>query len=62
MKRWSKRIVGWLFGFTGTAIYCPKCKSMNVTFGDTVINCNAETYDVKCKDCGATGTITEKWN
>lgn len=29
----KKKLKNILFGFTGTAIHCPYCKSMNVGFG-----------------------------
>lgn len=61
MSKLRKKIKNILFGFTGTAIHCPKCKSMNVTFGKSTINGNIESYDVKCKDCGAVGNIVETW-
>lgn len=65
MKSWIKRLNNWLFGFTGTLIYCPKCKSSRVKFGEITKNegivGNMETYPVTCLDCGAEGIVSETW-
>ena len=34
-----------------TIKFCPKCKSTNVTFGDTVYSNNRFPTD-RCRDCG----------
>lgn len=62
MSRWFKKLKNLFFGFQGTAIHCPKCKSLHVNFGESVITGNTEIYPVNCKDCGAGGIITEVWN
>lgn len=62
MIKWNiKRIKNLLFGFQGTAIHCPKCKSLNVSFGKSEIIGNIESYDVKCNDCKSWGKVKETW-
>lgn len=61
MRTWMKRFKNIFFGFTGTAIHCPKCKSLNVTFGKSKFKDNTESYIVVCKDCPAFGLVTETW-
>lgn len=61
MKTWMKKLKNICFGFTGTAIHCSKCKSLNVTFGKSKFKDNTESYTVRCKDCNAYGLVTETW-
>lgn len=67
MKRLTwKRIKNILFGFTGTAIHCPYCKSLHVrTLGkSTIVERNGrwdEAYDMVCKDCNAKASMIEIW-
>lgn len=57
-----KRIKNIFFGFTGTAIHCPNCKSMNVTFSNSIFHEDgAESYAVRCRDCNSKGIVIEKW-
>lgn len=57
-----KRIKNIFFGFKGTAIHCPNCKSMNVTFSNSIFDKDGvESYAVRCRDCGSKGVILEKW-
>lgn len=50
-------------------ITCPKCRSMEVTFGekhhyktvDRDNNITQEVYDVRCKNCGIIGEVKESW-
>ncbi len=65
MTKWIRLFANKLLGVKGTLIYCPKCRSANVSFGETtltkhIIGTN-ETYAVKCTDCNAEGIITECW-
>lgn len=62
----KKRIKNLFFGFTGTAIHCPYCKSMHViTVGGSVIRNNDnkwdEHYEMKCCDCGSEALMRETW-
>jgi len=61
MKLWMKKLKNIWFGFTGTAIHCSKCKSLNVTFGESKFHDKTESYIVVCKDCEAFGLVTETW-
>jgi len=61
MKRLLRKLRLLAFGCQGTALHCPKCKSLHVGFGNTTKSGDVETYPVNCKDCGAVGTITEVW-
>jgi len=65
LKFIRKRISNFLFGFSGTLIYCPFCGSAHVKFGKSQIalqdDKHKETYLVKCKNCGAVGQIHEGW-
>lgn len=69
-KGWRKRIKNIFFGFQGTALHCPKCKSLSVTFGDSKVTkmleissgfVIREEYPVYCKDCKAVGHVAEVW-
>jgi len=66
VKSIYKAISNWWFGFEGTLIYCPKCKSPKVKFGEITylkgMAKDVETYPVYCNNCGATGEISETWN
>ena len=57
-----KKFKNTLFGFTGTAIHCPKCGGLNVGFGSSVIYKGKEAYNVECRDCGNKGRIVECWD
>lgn len=61
-----KRLKNLLFGFTGTAIHCPYCKSLHVrTMSKSKIEENEhgwdEQYYMKCQDCGADAKMQELW-
>lgn len=58
----KKKLKNIFFGFTGTAIHCPYCKSMNVKFGKSMNKGNVEKYKVSCRDCGAKGHVKETWS
>ena len=49
----------------GTLIFCPYCKSANVSFSESTISKSqyflAEQYKVKCNDCLSKGFVTESW-
>lgn len=57
-----KKFKNTLFGFTGTAIHCPKCGGLNVGFGSSLIYKGKEAYNVECRDCGNKGRIVESWD
>lgn len=57
-----KKFKNTLFGFTGTAIHCPKCGGLNVGFGSSLIYKDKEAYNVECRDCGNKGRIVESWD
>lgn len=61
-----KKIKNLLFGFTGTLIYCPYCKSPHVrTVGkSTIVEKDGEwyeTYNMQCKDCKSKAKMYEVW-
>jgi uncharacterized Zn finger protein len=52
---------------TGTAIICERCGSKQVHYGNVVktqehMRQTMIRYDVSCKDCGASGKVTEVWD
>lgn len=65
MKFIFKLFLNKLYGCTGTLIYCTKCKSPKVKYGDSTFSNGIigkiETYEVQCVDCGAKGVISETW-
>lgn len=65
MKIFINKIKDILFGYKATFIYCPKCKSKNVAFGEIILVQQemgmTETYPVMCNTCEAQGYITETW-
>ena len=48
-----------------TAIYCPKCGSIEVKHSIPEVHKNGryhdEIYAIYCPKCGCTGSITESW-
>lgn len=70
IKQGIRKVLRWLknflFGFRGTAIYCPYCKSYNVepTTESQILNNGKwhETYHLECKKCHAVAHMTEMWS
>ena len=60
-KRWKNLLIHFIFGVKGCVLHCPHCNSMNVWFSASRIDGNKESYDVTCRECGATGEVTEVW-
>lgn len=61
IKRYFKATMNSFKIYTGLIIHCPKCKSLNIQYGETEIDGEFEIYPVCCSSCNARGAICELW-